>query len=284
MQRLSSRKKHATRGILFFVLSIVFTHLIGCATTEPEILSEEEYYKRAKEALDSRNFTEASKHLEALETYHPFGRYAEQAQLDLIYTRYNSLDVPGASAAADRFIRLHPDSPNVDYAYYIKGLAAYYADSSLSMRFFPVDVTSRDPGQARDAFNTFSTLVTQFPDSQYAPDAEQRMIAIRNRLAQYELHVADYYIQRQAFVAAVGRTKYIVENYPKTPAVADALSLSIELYRALGMEEHAKDYLAILASSYPEHKSFDANMRFVGTGITLQSRNISSIFDIGIFD
>lgn len=266
------------------VLCFILLLPTGCATTqEPEVLSEEEYYQLANTALKNRNFLQASEYLEDLETYHPFGRYAEQAQLDLLFARYNSLDPIGAAAAADRFIRLHPDSPNVDYAHYIKGLSAYYADESLSMRFFPIDNTSRDPGQARDAFREFSILISQYPDSPYAPDAEKRMTAIKNRLAEYELHVARYYVQRQAFVAAVGRARYVIENFPETTATADALALSVELYRILGLNEFADDSLVVLAASYPEHESFDDNMRFAGNQAQIKSRDISQIFDFGWF-
>ena len=279
--KLSTAKKNIkllARVTLY--LTIVFSLAItGCATTtEPEILSEEEYYRKAKTALDNRSFQQAAEHLENLETYHPFGRYAEQAQLDLLFARYNSLDPIGAGAAADRFIRLHPDSPNVDYAHYIKGLASFYADESLTLRYFPVNKQTRDPGQARDAFREFSILVSQYPNSPYAPDAERRMVAIKNRLAQYELHVAEYYIQRRAFVAAVGRTRYILENFPETAVVADALALNVELYRILGLDELAHDSLAILAGNYPDHKSFDDEMRFVGNQVKLRDRSIGQIF------
>ena len=273
---------YATVIGLFSCLTL--TGLSGCASTEPEILSEEEYYKKAKAAINNETYMEASKHLEDLETYHPFGRYAEQAQLDLLFARYNSLDSVGATAAADRFIRLHPESPNVDYAYYIKGLAAYYADETLTMRFFPIDPTSRDPGQARAAFQAFSILVNQFPDSSYSPDAQRRMIAIKNRLATYELHVAQYYVQRRAFVAALSRTGHIIENYPQTMVIADALALRVELARILGLKEHGDDALIVLATSFPNHESFDANMRFAGNQIKLKSRDITQIFTFDFFE
>lgn len=258
--------------------------LSGCASKPTEVLSEREYYEKAKSALTSGNFTEATEQLEALETYHPFGRYAEQAQLDLIYARYNALDTEGAAAAADRFIKLHPDSINVDYAYYIKGLASYYADIGMAVRFLPVDPTSRDAGRAREAYQAFSALVSQYPDSSYAPDAEQRMIAIRNHLADYELHVANYYIRREAYLAAVNRAQYVVENYPETPAVADALALMVELYRELGMTAQATDALMILAANYPEHRSLDGDLRFVGGMVVKEDRGLDRIFDIGLDD
>ncbi len=249
----------------------------GCASQEEKILSDREYYEKAKTAMDTRNFLEAARYLEALETYHPFGRYAEQAQLDLIYAKYNSLDLPGASLAADRFIRLHPDSPHVDYAYYVKGLAAYYENVSLGQRIFPVDVSRRDPGSAREAFTLFSELVTRFPKSAYAPDARQRMQYIKNRMAAYELAAARYYIRREAFLAAAERGKYVVEHFPGTPAVPDALAIMVECYRKLGMEEQATDALAVLAGNFPNHRSLNADLSFRGGEIKPPRRSLLSI-------
>ncbi len=263
---------------------LMLAGLTACASGPQQILSEKEYYDKSKTALDNGNFLEASRHLEDLETYHPFGRYAEQAQLDLIYARYSALDPEGAAAAAERFIRLHPESPNVDYAYYIKGLSSYYADVSLSGRYFPLNMDSRDPGRAREAFQDFSTLVTQFPESPYAADAEKRMTTLKNRLAEYELIVAQYYIRRQAYIAATSRVQYVIENYPETTALPDALALSVELYRLLGMKDHADDALVVLATSFPDHNSFDYDMHFKGGMITEESRDISSVFDLDFIE
>lgn len=270
--------------ISLLVLIIIGLGISGCSSKPEEILTEKEYYDKARDAIDSNNFLEATTALEALETYHPFGRYAEQAQLDLIYARYNALDTDGAAAAAERFIKLHPESPHVDYAYYIKGLSAYYADMGLAVRFLPIDPSSRDIGQAREAFQAFSSLISLYPDSKYAPDAEQRMVAIRNTLAAYELHVARYYIRREALVAALNRARHVVEQFPETPSVPDALAMSVELYRLLGMPTQASDTLAVLAANYPDHSSFDDQMHFVGGLVQSESRSLTQIFDIGLTD
>ncbi len=256
--------------------------LCSCASTPPEVLTEKEYYEKAREALESNNFAEATEQLEALETYHPFGRYAQQAQLDLIYSRYNALDTDGAAAAAERFIKLHPDSASVDYAYYIKGLSAYYSDMGMAVRFLPVDPTSRDVGMARDAFQAFSTLVQNYPESAYAPDAEQRMIAIRNHLANYEMHVAQYYVRREAYLAALNRAQHIVESFPETPVVADALALMVELYRELGLTVQAADTLAVLVANHPEHRSLGSDLTFVGGIARRESRDLSRILELGL--
>jgi len=164
----------------------------ACASTQQEqdVLPEEAYYDNARKAMDSGNFNEAESNLDQLETYYPFGRYAEQAQLDLIYARYQNLDLEGARSAADRFLRLNPQSEYADYALYMRGLASYNLDVGLATRYLGVDPTDRDPGEQRQAFQDFSELLNRYPDSEYAPDARQRMIAIRNRLAELELHAA----------------------------------------------------------------------------------------------
>ncbi|MAM87809.1 MAG: outer membrane protein assembly factor BamD [unclassified Hahellaceae] len=267
----------------FRALSIVFIFLgllSACATAPVEVLSEKEYYQRAKRAIDAGNFVEASAYLEDLETYHPFGRYAEQAQLDLIYARYNSLQPELAASAADRFIRLHPDSDQVDYAYYLRGLTNFYADVGLGQRYLPVDPNSRDPGKAREAFRDFSTLVERFPASDYAADARQRMIAIKERLAQHELFVARYYVRRQAFIAAAARTAYVIQNLPQTQAVEEALTLQVEILRKLGLDTQAADTLAVLAASYPNSSAFDSRMRFKGGQLVEEDRDIFSVLKV----
>ncbi len=272
------------RWKLNLVLVALVALLSACSSAPPEILTEKEYYEKAREAMENNNFLDATRHLESMETYHPFGRYAQQAQLDLIYARYNALDTDGAAAAAERFIKLHPESPNADYAWYIKGLADYYSDIGVAVKYLPVDPTSRDIGRARDAYQAFSSLVSLYPDSQYAPDAEQRMVAIRNHLAAYELHVATYYIRREALVAALNRANHVVEQFPETPAVPDALAMSVELYRILGLNTQATDALVVLAANYPEHESFDENLNFVGGLVKRESRSLTQIFDLGITD
>ena len=275
--KTASNKKNS-RALILLTTSLL---LISCASSEEEILTEREYYSQARQALKDGNFSEATAQLEALETYHPFGRYAEQAQLDLIFARYNALDTEGALAAAERFIRLNPDSPHVDYAWYIRGLASYYADVGMAARFLPITRSSRDIGQAREAFQSFSTLVRLYPDSPYAADAEQRMVAIRNHMAEYEMHVATYYIRREAYLAAANRARYVVENYPETPAVADALAMMVELYRQLSLDVQAADALTILAANYPDHQSLDAELNFVGGMVKRENRGLDALFDLG---
>ncbi|MCW9010972.1 outer membrane protein assembly factor BamD, partial [Marinobacter sp.] len=171
--------------VRLLLLSTLFALAAGCASQkEVEVLPEQTYYENAREAMNSGNFNEAEQNLDALETYYPFGRYAEQAQLDLIFARYQNLDLEGSRAAADRFIRLNPQSEHLDYALYMRGLASYNLDLGLATRYFPVDAAARNPGEQLQAFRDFSQLLNRFPDSDYALDARQRMIAIRNRMAE----------------------------------------------------------------------------------------------------
>jgi len=268
-------------------LALICTGLLlsACSSTPEPEATEQELYEEAKRSIKLRNFSQATIALEELESRFPFGKYAEQAQLDLIYARYSSLDLDGSILAADRFIRLHPQSPNVDYAYYIRGIANYNLDVGVSSQYFPlVDVSARDAGHMRQAFRDFSDLVNRFPESQYAPDARQRMIETRNRLAEYELHVARYYIRREAYAAAANRAAYVVKNFPEAPSVEDALIIMIEVYRLLDLPDQASDTLAVLAANYPEGKGFDNNMRFVPQVIEKQNRNLRSIITFGLLD
>ena len=222
-----------------------------------ENLSETELYQQAQTDLSNKNYTSATSKLKALESRYPFGRYAEQAQLELIYAYYKNLEPEAARSAADRFIRLHPQHPNVDYAYYLKGLASFDRDRGLLARFLPLDMTKRDPGAARDSFNEFAQLTSRYPNSRYAPDANARMVYLRNLLAAYEIHVAHYYLKRQAYVAAANRGRYVVENFQETPAVGDGLAVMVEAYQRLALDDLAASSLETLKLNYPDHPSLE---------------------------
>ena len=188
-----SGMRSVARLVLLFTTALLIS---ACASkSQEEVLAEEIYYENARDAMNSGNFNEAETNLDALETYYPFGRYAEQAQLDLIYARYQNLDLEGSRAAADRFLRLNPQSEHADYALFVRGLASYNLDVGLGARYMPIDIEARDPGEQHQAFQDFSDLLNRYPGSVYAPDARQRMIAIRNRLANLELLSAQYYIK-----------------------------------------------------------------------------------------
>jgi outer membrane protein assembly factor BamD len=239
------------------LLLIAILALTAACSSKKEVidenLSEVELYQQAQADLGNNSFNSATEKLKALESRYPFGRYADQAQLELIYSNYKNGEPEAAKAAAERFIRLHPQHSNVDYAYYMKGLTSFDQDVGLLARFLPLDQTKRDPGAARDSFNEFAQLTSRYPNSRYAPDAKQRMIYLRNLLASYEIHVADYYLTRQAYVAAANRGRYVVENFQETPSVGDGLAVMVESYQRLHLDDLAATSLEVLKTNFPNH-------------------------------
>ncbi|WAD28511.1 outer membrane protein assembly factor BamD [Stutzerimonas nitrititolerans] len=241
------------------LLIAIFALTAACSSNETisENLGETELYQQAQADLDNKSYTSAITKLKTLESRYPFGRFAEQAQLELIYAYYRNMEPEAARSSAERFIRLHPQHPNVDYAYYLKGLASFDQDRGLLARFLPLDMTKRDPGAARDSFNEFAQLTTRYPNSRYAPDAKARMVYLRNLLAANEIHVAHYYLKRQAYVAAANRGRYVVENFQGTPSVGDGLAVMTEAYQRLKLNDLAASSLETLTLNYPEHASLE---------------------------
>ncbi|MDE1460527.1 outer membrane protein assembly factor BamD [Spartinivicinus poritis] len=255
------------RMIKYSLLLSLALLLSACASDSkqdiPEELTEAELYQQAQLALDTSNYSDAIDKLRALESRFPFGSYAEQAQLDLIFAYYKNQEQEAAKASAERFIRLHPQHENVDYAYYMKGLASYTADIGFIERFVEIDMSKRDPGQARDSFNEFAELLKRFPNSRYAPDAQKRMIHLRNQLSRYEIHVANYYMKRKAYVAAANRARFVVENMQETPAIPDALAILVEANQHLGLTKASDNALKVLRTNYPKHPALDSQGNFV---------------------
>lgn len=214
-------------------------------------IPEPELYEQAMEAVKDGRYSQAAEDLETLETHYPFGRYSEQAQLELIYVYYQLNNVEQGLASCDRFLRLYPDHENIDYVYYLRGLINFDADKNFIDRFVPTDPSRRDPGAARDSFGDFATLIEQFPQSEYAPDAQKRMLYLKNQLAQYEIHVANYYIRRGAWVAAANRGRYVVENYQQTPAVPFGLDIMVRAYAELGLTDAATHAQEVLDTNFP---------------------------------
>ena len=262
-----------TRSIIVALALLASASLpSGCAwlpfigDDEPDLeleTSEQALYRRAQAGLRTGNYSQSITHLERLEARFPFGRYAEQAQLELIYANHMSRDLDAAEAAADRFIRLHPQHANVDYAYYMRGLVALGRGRAASGRFLRTDAAHRDVSNVRQAFLHFNEVATRFPASDYAKDAQQRMIHLRNVLAGSEVHIATYYLGRGAFVAAANRARHVVENYSRTPAVPDALAVLVEANWKLGLTDAADDALAVLALNFPDYRGFDASGKLV---------------------
>jgi outer membrane protein assembly factor BamD len=266
--------------------SLLLVALLAACSSSPKKsqMTEKDYYEAAQKSMRSGNFMTASEHLESLESHYPVGRYTEQAQLELIYARFRHADHAGASAAADRFIRLHPNHPQLDYAMYMKGLAAYEGDRDVFFRFLDINTATRDLSSSREAFQDFSELLQRFPDSQYAQDAQARMIHIRNLMAEQELHAARYYAKRKAYVSCLNRTRWVIENYPGTPAVADALALQVWAYGKLGIKDLAAQQLALLRSNFPEHKGIDElGQLTLDIGAGNEDRSWLNILTFGLF-
>ena len=235
------------------------TLLAGCGALENKKdetvgWSANKLYSEAKEAIGSRDWDKAVKYLEKLESRYPYGRFAQQAQIEIAYCYYKQNERASAIAAADRFIKLHPNHPNVDYVYYLKGLVNFNEDSGLFAQFSSQDMTERDPKGAREAFNTFKDMVTRFPDSKYAPDAAARMKYLVNALAQNEVHVARYYMKRNGFVAAANRAQFAVQNYPQAPAIEEAVFIMVKAYDALGLVELRDGADKVMRTNFPQSK------------------------------
>jgi outer membrane protein assembly factor BamD len=212
-------------------------------------------YNDAKKSLTEGSYDEAIKKFESLQSHYPYGRYAQQAQLEIAYTYYKQNEPESAISAADRFIKQYPNNPRVDYAYYVKGLTNFNADIGIFGLASGQDPTERDPKAAQDSFAAFKDLVTRFPSSRYAPDARLRMQYLLGALAKYEVHVAKYYLRRGANIAAVNRAKEVLTLYPNTPAIHDALTILVQGYNALGLKELRDDAQRVLDKNFPQATS-----------------------------
>ena len=241
------------------MLLIATLALGGCGLL-PEVKDEtsgwsaQKLYSEAKDNLNEGNYESAVKLFETLEARYPFGRYAQQAQLEIAYAYYKDNEPISAIAACDRFIKLHPNHPNVDYAYYLKGLANFNDDLGLLGNLVDQDMSERDPKAARDAFLAFKELVTRFPDSKYAADSTSRMKYLVNALASNEVHVAKYYLKREAWVAAANRAKEVLKTYPEAPALEEALAIMVIAYDKLKLTDLRDDAQRVLTLNFPNSK------------------------------
>jgi outer membrane protein assembly factor BamD len=240
--------------LTIMVLAMVVT-FGGCKNNKnlDDHRSAAELYADAKDSLDRHNWTRAVQEYRTLQVRYPFGRYTEQSMLDLAYAYFKSGQPEGALSTLDRFIRTYPAHPNVDYAFYLKGLVNYEENLGFLERMMPQRIRDRDQTASLEAFADFKELLRRFPDSRFAGDARQRMVFLRNNLAAYEVAVAEYYMRREAFVAVTNRSRYVLENYPGTPQNADALMLLHQAYTELSMPELADDAWAVLQLNYPDH-------------------------------
>ena len=251
----------------FTFIALLLSLLAGCASDEkkpdePE-KSELEYYSNAQELMDSEQHFQALKELSALENYYPFGRYAEQAKLELMYNYMALDDYTNAHATAERFIRLHPRHPKVDYAYYVRGLSTYYMTRGFFDSFVAIDRAERDMAIMEDSYRELNELIVKFPSSPYAIDARQRMIHLRDYLARHEVFAARYLIRRQAFAAAANRGQFIVTRFQGSSVVPEGLAIMVESYQKLGLQDLADDTLKVLVSNYPDYGMLDDNQQLI---------------------
>jgi outer membrane protein assembly factor BamD len=227
--------------------------------------SAQKIYSEAKDALNSKNYEEAIKLYEKLESRYPHGRFAQQAQIEIAYAHYKDDEPLKAVAAADRFIKLHPNHPNVDYAYYLKGLANFNDDLGWMGYLGGQDLSERDPKAAREAFEAFRELAMRFPQSRYAPDALARMNYLLNALASNEVHVARYYMKRGAYVAAANRAQFALKTYPQAPANEEGLVILVRAYDALGLTDLRNDAERVLMRNFPSSPYLKGDPRKSGT-------------------
>tara|TARA_Y100001970_G_scaffold254750_1_gene330818 strand:+ start:7278 stop:8150 length:873 start_codon:yes stop_codon:yes gene_type:complete len=272
--------KEITFNLLSFKAALISISLLivfaGCSSNEElpdERLIEKDLYDQAQGRLKSNNYSSAIMSLQALESRFPFGRYAEQAQAELIYAYYMNSEFEACSSAAERFINLHPRHEHTGYAYYMRGLSAFTDDSGLFSRYFSSDLAKREISGAQNSFDFLSDFLSRFPESKYVPHAKQRMVYLRNILAQHEIYVAQFYIDRGAYIAAIGRAKHVIEHLPKTPQTPYALSILVEAYSALNYNDLRDATLNILQDNFPEF-DLEANLN--------SKRNWRKILTLGL--
>src|SRR6266704_4415472 len=229
----------------------------GLNSSDDETLgwSAQKLYGEAKDAMASKDWPKAVKYLEKLEARYPYGRYAQQAQLEVAYANWKDGERALAIAAADRFIKLYPNHPNVDYAHYLKGLINFNELQGGPLAFLTTpDMTDRDPKASREAFEAFKEVVTRFPESRYAEDSAARMRYLVNALASNEVHVARYYMKRGAYLAAANRVQFAIRNYPQAPAIEEAVYLLARAYDSLGMTELRDAADRVMHTNFPDSR------------------------------
>ena len=251
---------------LLRTFALIGTVLVaGCGLLPDQIdetagWSANKLYTEAKDAMADGAYDKAVKYFEKLEARFPYGRYAQQAQLEVAYAYFRQQEPASTIAACDRFIRLHPNHPNVDYAYYLKGLANFNEDLGLIGYVSQQDLTERDPKAARESFEAFKEMTRKFPESRYTPDATARMKYLVNAMASNEVHVARYYMKREAYVAAVNRAQTAVKTYPDAPATEEALFIMVKAYDLLHMNDLRDDAERVMRKNFPKSEYYERGL------------------------
>lgn len=240
------------------ILTIVFVVLSASCSILPKKIDEtanwsaQRLYTEAKQLLDEGAFDQSVKMYEKLEARYPYGRYAQQAQIEVAYAYYRSGDRVQALAACERFIRLHPNHPNIDYIFYLRGLVDFNEDMGFMSKISRQDMTERDPKGLRDSFDALKELITRYPDSKYVPDAKARMGYLVNALAAAEVHVARYYFRRGAYLAAANRAQFAISNFQESPSTEEALYILTRSYEQLGLSDLQEDAQRVMVKNFPD--------------------------------
>ena len=274
--------------ITMLALTIGLTaSIVGCSSNpKKEVVdtgpqsSEQVYIQKAEKALERGQYSDASRHLEAIETYYPTGEYAQQAQLELIYAKFQQKDYEGTLALAERFIKMNPQHPNVDYAYYVRGVANMEQNYDGLIRFTSLKQSHRDVSYLKVAYQNFVDFIRRYPSSTYAVDAAQRMKFIGNELAEAEMNAARFNEKRKAWVASIERAQWVVEHYPNTPQVPEALAMISNGYAQLGDKQLAQQYADVLKLNSPKLVKADGtvNMRAARNQGSLLNRATLGLF------
>jgi outer membrane protein assembly factor BamD len=244
------------------IVVIMMLFLESCAIFGPPTelddtkgLSPERIYEKASERMTSNDYKKAVEYLKKLESRYPNSKFGAQAKLDMAYAYYKQEDAAQCVSTVERFIKIYPNHPNLDYAYYLKGVA-YFKQRGIVDKVTMQDISDRDPKVLRQSFLAFKDLLTLYPNTRYGKDATERMIYLKNKLADHELHVARHYMKVNAYVAALNRAKFVIETYPDSNFVEEALVISISAYDSLGMNDLKEDNLRILKQNYPNSSMF----------------------------
>ena len=235
--------------------------LVGCATDlddETAGWSAQRLYGEAKDAMSSKDWPRAIKYLEKLEARYPYGRFAQQAQLEIAYANWKDNERASGIAAVDRFIKLYPNHASVDYAWYLKGLINFNDQYGMMSQITSPDMSDRDPRSTRESFAAFKEVVTRFPESKYAPDSAARMRYLVNALAAHEVHVARYYMKRGAYLAAANRAQYAIQHYPQAPALEEAVFMLVLAYDRLGMNDLRDAADRVMRGNFPDSRYLKA--------------------------
>ncbi len=247
----------------------VFLFLSACSVLEEDKTigwSAEKLYNEAKESTDSGGLITAKKLYQSILSRYPFSKYAQQSSLDLINLNYRDKEYDQATSLADKFIQVYPKHKFVDYARYMKGIINYSRDISIIEKLVPTNIAQSDQSRLRQSFEDFKTLVELSPKGKYTEDAKKRMLFLRNVISEHEIYVAEYYLRRKAYLAAINRGKYILENYSKTPSVALALAVLTRAYQELGLDKLSKDNKKILEANFANEIQIDERLKYILEG------------------